>query len=55
MERETLLLLAIGMLVASATAVGVCGWTLVARDRRLYRAARAGAGDAAHHEGREES
>jgi hypothetical protein len=38
MVRETALLLALGMLIASSFAVGVCGWLLLIRDRRLARA-----------------
>jgi hypothetical protein len=34
MDRETLLLLALGLLVTAALTVGACGWTLFARDRR---------------------
>jgi multidrug resistance efflux pump len=33
MTRQTTLLLALGMLIASALAVGVSGWILVLRDR----------------------
>jgi hypothetical protein len=39
MSRETLLLLALGMLIAAALAVGVSGWILFARDHRLARSA----------------
>jgi hypothetical protein len=46
MDRETLLLLALGMLVAAALVVGVSGWVLFARDRRLLKAAHATSGDA---------
>jgi hypothetical protein len=35
MDRETLLLVAIVMLTVAALAVGVSGWVLLARDRRL--------------------
>jgi hypothetical protein len=61
MSRNDAILLALGMLVAAAAAVGVSGWILFARDHRL---AKTGAGplvpadgDAAepHHEAREES
>jgi hypothetical protein len=38
MDRETALLLALGMLVAASTAVGVSGWVLLIRDRRPARA-----------------
>jgi hypothetical protein len=34
MDRETLLMLALGLLVLGALTVGACGWTLFARDRR---------------------
>jgi hypothetical protein len=49
MDRETLLLLALGMLIASAFIVGVAGWILVGRDRRLARAAHTSA-DGVHPE-----
>jgi hypothetical protein len=38
MVRETALLLALGMLMASSLAVGISGWWLLIRDRRLARA-----------------
>jgi hypothetical protein len=38
MERETALLLALGMLIAASLAVGVSGWVLLIRDRRRARA-----------------
>jgi hypothetical protein len=38
MDRETLLLLALGLLVLAALTVGVSGWTLFARDRRSHEA-----------------
>ena len=38
MDRETVLLLALGMLIASSLAVGISGWWLLIRDRRLARA-----------------
>jgi hypothetical protein len=38
MDRETALLLALGMLIASSLAVGVSGWLLLIRDRRPARA-----------------
>ena len=38
MDRETLLLLALGMVIAAALTVGVCGWVLFVRDRHLSRA-----------------
>jgi hypothetical protein len=34
MDRETALLVALGMLIASSFAIGVTGWVLVIRDRR---------------------
>ncbi len=37
MDRETLLLLALGLLVVAALTVGVSGWTLFAHDRRTRR------------------
>lgn len=55
MDRETLLLLAIVMLSAAAIAVGVSGWVLLARDRRLRHSfAVAGPDGAGHHEVAEE-
>jgi hypothetical protein len=39
MDRETLLLLALGLLVVAALAVGVSGWTLFARDRHSHKTA----------------
>jgi hypothetical protein len=38
MDRETALLLALGMLVAASLTVGVSGWVLLIRDRRPARA-----------------
>ena len=38
MARETALLFALGMLIASSLAVGVSGWVLLIRDRRPARA-----------------
>lgn len=38
MERETILLLALGMLVAAALVVGVSGWVLLLRDRGRSKA-----------------
>jgi len=35
MDRQTTLLLALGMLIAAALAVGVSGWVLFVRDRAL--------------------
>jgi hypothetical protein len=48
MDREPLLLTALGMLVAAALTVGISGWVLFVRDRRLAHAASHAAGDAAH-------
>jgi hypothetical protein len=33
MDRETALLVALGMLIASSFAIGISGWVLVIRDR----------------------
>ena len=61
MDRQTTLLLALGMLIAAALAVGVSGWMLLARDRALARVAKVGrvspaaAEDPHHHEGLEGS
>ena len=44
MDRESLLLLAVSMLIAAAAAVGVSGWVLFVRDRRLARVAPGTAG-----------
>lgn len=55
MDRETTLLLALGMLIASALAVGVCGVVLFTRDRRLVRAAHGTTDRGSHPEGHEES
>jgi hypothetical protein len=44
MDRDSTFLLALGMLVAAAAVVGVSGWVLFVRDRRLARAA------GSHHE-----
>ena len=49
MDRETLLLLALGMLITSALVVGVSGWVLFVRDRHLSRAAHADTGAAGPH------
>ncbi len=38
MDRETALLLALGMLIAASLAVGVSGWVILIRDRRPARA-----------------
>ena len=55
MDRETTLLLALGMLIASALAVGVSGVVLFTRDRRLVRQAHAVTDRGSHPEGHEES
>jgi hypothetical protein len=39
MDRETALLLALGMLIAASLTVGVSGWVILIRDRRPARAA----------------
>ena len=52
MERETILLLALGMLVAAALVVGVSGWVLLLRDRGRSKTTLAQATahvDTAHH------
>ena len=38
MDRETALLVALGMLIASSFAIGISGWVLLIRDRRPARA-----------------
>ena len=58
MDRQTTLLLALGMLIAAALAVGVSGWVLFVRDRALVRIGHAPsvtAEDSHHHEGLEGS
>ena len=58
MDRQTTLLLALGMLIAAALTVGVSGWVLFVRDRALVRighAPSATPGDSHHHEGLEGS
>ena len=52
MDRQTTFLLALGMLVAAALAVGVSGWVLIVRDRAFERAGRVatpGTPDPDHH------
>ena len=39
MDRESLLLLSISMLIAAAVTVGIGGWVLFVRDRRLSETA----------------
>jgi hypothetical protein len=34
MDRQSALLVALGMLIASSLAVGISGWVLLIRDRR---------------------
>jgi hypothetical protein len=58
MDRQTTFLLALGMLVAAALAVGISGWVLVARDRAFAHVGHvvpAKAEDLHHHEGLEGS
>ena len=55
MDRETLLLVAIAMLAVAAFAVGVSGWILLARDRRIrHSLAPVGTDAAGHHRTSEE-
>jgi hypothetical protein len=51
MDRDSLLLLALGSLVVAAFTVGVSGWVLVLRERRAGAAPVSGGG---HREGHEE-
>ena len=45
MDRQTIFLLALGMLIAASLVVSVSGWVLWARERALHRVdARAAAG-----------
>ena len=58
MDRQTTFLLALGMLIAAALAVGVSGWVLFVRDRALVRIGHAPSAtpeDSHHHEGLEGS
>jgi hypothetical protein len=59
MDRQTTFLVALGMLIAAASVVGVSGWVLFARDRTFSKAGPAtvqgSPGRAHHHEGREGS
>jgi hypothetical protein len=50
MDRDALLLLALGSLVVAALSVGVSGWVLVVRERRYA----AGAPTGGHHGAPEE-
>ena len=55
MDRETLLLVAIAMLTVAGLTVGVSGFVLLARDRRLRHSLAPGAtGAVGHHEVPEE-
>jgi len=38
MDRQTTFLVALGMLIAAASTVGVCGFVLFARDRTFAKA-----------------
>lgn len=49
MDRETLLLLTLGMLIAASAVVGVTGWVHVVRDRRIARVAHAADGAGVSH------
>ena len=59
MDRQTTFLVALGMLIAAASVVGICGWVLFARDRAFEKAGLAtvpGPSPDVHHlEGREGS
>lgn len=58
MDRQTTFLLALGMLIAAALAVGVSGWVLFVRDRALVRIGHAPSAtteSSHHHEGLEGS
>ena len=55
MDRQSLLLAAVSTLIVAATAVGISGWVLYLRDRRLARPEPSSAGTgAAHPEAHEE-
>jgi len=52
MDRQTTFLLALGLLIAAALAVGVSGWVLWARERTLAKVGRSSLPaptDGAHH------
>jgi hypothetical protein len=49
MDRESLLLLAVSMLIAAAAVVGVSGWVLFVRDRRLAKVVHATVGARGSH------
>ena len=53
MDRQTLFLLSLGLLIAAGLVVGGSGWALFVRDRRL-RIAAAGLTTEHHREGHEE-
>jgi len=59
MDRQTTFLVALGMLIAAGSIVGICGWVLFARDRAIGNAGPATVPgptlDAHHLEGREGS
>ncbi len=59
MDRQTTFLLALAMLIAAASVVGVSGWVLFVRGRTFAKAGLAPVPapfeDAHHHEGREGS
>ena len=59
MDRQTTFLVALGMLIAAASVVGICGWVLFFRDRAFAKAGLAvvpaPSRDPHHHEGREGS
>ncbi len=56
MDRETALLVAVVMLSLAALAVGLSGWLLLARDRKIYRSASvADPAHEGHHEVAEEA
>ena len=50
MDRETTFLLALGLLIAAAAVVSVCGWILFVRDRRAGRTTRDAEADEAEPE-----
>jgi hypothetical protein len=55
MSRDNLLYLALGMLILAALVVGISGWMLFVRDRRLVGSTQVGpGGHAAHPEAHEE-
>ena len=54
MDRETWLLLALGMLITASAVVGVTGWVHFARDHHLAKVAHAGGAEVGHPEAHEE-